>query len=117
MGDDKGLYEMIAENIKKERNRLCISQMELAEKAGISIDTVKSVERGRRAMSLDTYLRIVKALDTTPFNLMNVGQPDSYLYRLAHMMKHCKRNEVDFILFIVEQLIKGQECYLKPETV
>lgn len=55
------IYEIIAENIKRERKRLRISQLVLAEKADVSVDTVKSLESGRRAMSLETYLRIVQA--------------------------------------------------------
>ena len=51
----KNLYGTIAGNIKKERKRLSISQVQLAEKADVSVDTIKSVENGRRAMSLDTY--------------------------------------------------------------
>ena len=60
------IYEIIAENIKRERKRLRISQLVLAEKADVSVDTVKSLESGRRAMSLETYLRIVQALESTP---------------------------------------------------
>ena len=53
------IYEIIAANIRKERIRLGITQAELAERADVSLDTIKSVENGRRAMSLDTYLNIV----------------------------------------------------------
>lgn len=59
MGKREHIYEIIAENIRKERRRLGITQAELAERADVSLDTIKSVENGRRAMSLDTYLNIV----------------------------------------------------------
>lgn len=62
MGKREHIYEIIAENIRKERRRLGITQAELAERADVSLDTIKSVENGRRAMSLDTYLNIVHAL-------------------------------------------------------
>ena len=55
MGKREHIYEIIAENIRKERRRLGITQAELAERADVSLDTIKSVENGRRAMSLDTY--------------------------------------------------------------
>ena len=71
MGREKQLYEVIAENIKKERKKLCMTQGQLAERADLSLDTIKSVEHGRRAMSLDTYLKIVQALNTTPLALMS----------------------------------------------
>ena len=60
MGKREHIYEIIAENIRKERRRLGITQAELAERADVSLDTIKSVENGRRAMSLDTYLNIVR---------------------------------------------------------
>ncbi len=42
-----------------------MSQAQLAEKADVSVDTVKSIESGRSSMSLCTFLRIVEALETT----------------------------------------------------
>ena len=66
MGKREHIYKIIAENIRKERRRLGITQAELAERADVSLDTIKSVENGRRAMSLDTYLNIVHALESSP---------------------------------------------------
>lgn len=40
------------------------------------------------AMSLDTYLKIVKALETTPFALMNKENPDHYTDRFVYMVKN-----------------------------
>lgn len=71
------MYETIAYNIKKERKKQYISQAQLAERADISLDTIKSIEAGRRTMSLGTYLRIVEALETTPSTLMSKEQSDS----------------------------------------
>ena len=44
MGKREHTYEIIAENIRKERRRLGITQAELAERADVSLDTIKSVE-------------------------------------------------------------------------
>lgn len=113
MRNTEELYVVIADNIRKERKRLYFSQGQLAERAEISIDTVKSVENGRRAMSLDTYLKIVQALGTTPLALMNREAAGYYTDRFAYIVKSCSRNEVEFILYMVEQMVKGQACYLK----
>jgi len=112
MRNREHLYEIIALNIKKERKKLCISQGQLAERADVSIDTVKSVENGRRAMSLDTYLKIVQALDTTPLALMSQEHPGEYIDRFICMMDRRNENEIEFVLHMVEQLLKGQDCYL-----
>ena len=83
MGKREHIYEIIAENIRKERRRLGITQAELAERADVSLDTIKSVENGRRAMSLDTYLNIVHALESSPpcWNTDSFSD-SSFTYRL-----------------------------------
>lgn len=48
MGKREHIYKIIAENIRKERRRLGITQAELAERADVSLDTIKSVENGRK---------------------------------------------------------------------
>lgn len=112
MSNGENLYEMIADNIRRERKRLCISQAELAERADVSVDTVKSVEHGRRAMSLDTYLKMVQALETTPLALMSREQPQQYIERFVFMMNRRNKSEIEFALYMVEQLLKGQDSYL-----
>ena len=73
------IYEIIADNIRKERRRLGMTQAELAERADISLDTIKSVENGRRAMSLDTYLNVVNALESSPMVLMSQKHPQKHI--------------------------------------
>ncbi len=41
MGNREHIYEIIAGNIRKERRRLGMTQAELAERADISLDTIK----------------------------------------------------------------------------
>lgn len=107
------LYRIIADNIREERKRLGLTQAELAERADISIDTIKSVEGGRRAMSLDTYLNIVQALETSPLVLMSRKHPEKYLERFAFMMNRRNEKEIEFALYMVEQLLRGQDSYLR----
>lgn len=86
MENRKNLYMVVANNIKRERRRLQLTQMELADRADISVDTVKSIERGRRSMSLDTYLGIVQALETSQSALVNGKQPGKYMERFRYIV-------------------------------
>ena len=113
MSNGEKLYEIIVENIRKERKRLCISQAELAERADVSVDTIKSIENGRRAMSLDTYLRVVQALETTPLALMSQEQSEQYIERFIFMMNRRNEREIEFALHMVEQLMRGQDNYFR----
>ena len=124
MGKREHIYEIIAENIRKierhdpnikgrkERRRLGITQAELAERADVSLDTIKSVENGRRAMSLDTYLNIVHALESSPMVLMSQQHPEKHIERFAFMMNRCDEREIEFALHMIEQILRGQEDYL-----
>ncbi|MDE6052971.1 MAG: helix-turn-helix domain-containing protein [Lachnospiraceae bacterium] len=112
MDSRKDLYKIIADNIKRERERMHITQAELAEKADISVDTVKSIELGRRSMSLDSYLGIVQALETSPYALINSEQSEKYIERFTFMVFKRSESEIEFVLHMVEQLLKGQDCYL-----
>lgn len=112
MGNRENVYKIIAENIRKERRRLGITQAELAERADISLDTIKSVENGRRAMSLDTYLNIVHALESTPMVLMSREHTGKHIERFAFMMNRRNEREIEFALHMVEQLLRGQDNYL-----
>lgn len=106
MGKREHIYEIIAENIRKERRRLGITR------ADVSLDTIKSVENGRRAMSLDTYLNIVHALESSPMVLMSQQHPEKHIERFAFMMNRCDEREIEFALHMIEQILRGQEDYL-----
>jgi transcriptional regulator with XRE-family HTH domain len=71
MWDWENLYKIIANNIKNKRKQLHMSQSQLAEKSGLSLDTIKSAEQGRRTMSLDTFLKIAEALKIAHQELIN----------------------------------------------
>lgn len=107
------LYQTIACNIRERRKQLCYSQAKLAEKADISVDTIKSIESGRRTMNLDTYLKIVDALETTPLGLIKDNAPEEWIDRLLFMTANFSSREINFVLHMVEQLLKGYEDYLK----
>ena len=101
MGKREHIYKIIAENIRKERRRLGITQAELAERADVSLDTIKSVENGRRAMSLDTYLNIVHALESSPTVLMSQQHPEKHIERFSFMMNQCDEREIEFALHMI----------------
>lgn len=96
MSNREKLYQIIAGNIRRGRKWLRISQAELAERANVSVDTIKSVENGRRTMSLDTYLSIVHALGTTPLALMSQEQPEQYIERFIFLMNRRNKREIEF---------------------
>ena len=43
---------------------------------------------------------------------MNRKQSEMYTERFNFMMKQRSEGEIEFVLHMVEQLLKGQDCYL-----
>ena len=60
-------YSLFARNIKLNREKLKMTQEELAEKADISISYIKQIERGKdyKNLSLTIMLKLSKALNVT----------------------------------------------------
>lgn len=61
--DIQNYYDELAKNMRVERAKRKISQLNLATKAGISLDTVNMIERGVGNPTLFTIISIAKALD------------------------------------------------------
>jgi len=57
-----GIREILAQNIKKHRQKLGISQSELAEKAGISTNFMGMIEQRRKFAAPEVLDRIAAAL-------------------------------------------------------
>lgn len=52
----------LAETMKSRRKTLGISQQDLAEMSGVSLATIKDIERGKGNPSLDTVQKILDIL-------------------------------------------------------
>lgn len=55
----------VGRNIRKYRIMQELKQDELAEKAGLSTNYIGMVERGEKIPSLDSFIRIINALDVS----------------------------------------------------
>lgn len=64
-------------------------------------------------MSLDTYLRIVQALKTTPTALLHEESTDDYMERFAYMMLERSKQEMEFALYILGQILNGEDIHLR----
>lgn len=51
----KDIKYIIADNVKLYRKRKNLTQLDLAERSELSLDSIKRVERGQRTMSLDNF--------------------------------------------------------------
>jgi len=62
--------KLVARNVRTFRKKLGLSQEALAERADMHWTFISGVERGRYNLSLDSLVRIAKALEREPFELL-----------------------------------------------
>ena len=66
---------VIADNVRFYRKKANLTQAELAERAELSLDSIKRVEAGKRTMALENFLRLSNALGI-PLTFLLYGQKD-----------------------------------------
>ncbi|MBS6603378.1 MAG: helix-turn-helix transcriptional regulator [Brachyspira sp.] len=71
MTNIENLFTKIAEKIKDERTHRGWSQEKLAQKAGISLLTIGTIERLKNKPSVETLAQIADALDMKLCELLN----------------------------------------------
>jgi len=65
----ESIREVFAKNVKNFREILNYSQERLAEKAGLSVQSIKDIEGCRRWVSDNTLTNLSKALNVSEFQL------------------------------------------------
>ncbi len=58
-------YKRLGKRIREERQRLNLTQAQLAESVDISDTYMGAIERGERSLTLDTLVRLVNRLGVT----------------------------------------------------
>ena len=67
---DDAYRKIVAKNVRKFRQKLGLSQESLAEKAEMHWTFISGVERCKYNISLDSIVRIAKALGRSPYELL-----------------------------------------------
>jgi len=67
---DNAYRKIVAKNVRRFRLKLSLSQEGLAEKADMHWTYVSGVERCKYNISLDSIVRLAKALDRSPYELL-----------------------------------------------
>ena len=100
---------LLGERIRSRRIKLCLSQEALAEKAGISTNTVSRIEGGQMSMGIGTFIKLVQAMGADANDLLGIvpelekEQYQDIFYRISHL----RAGEQEIVLRTVETLVEG----------
>ena len=100
---------LLGEHIRERRIKLCLSQEALAEKAGISANTVSRIEGGQMSMSIGTFIKLVQAMGADANDLLGIvpeageKQYQDIFYHISHL----RAADQKIVLRTVEALVEG----------
>ena len=100
---------MLGERIRSRRMELCMSQEALAEKAGISANTVSRIEGGQMSMTIGIFIKLVQALETDADKMLGIlPEPGRKQYQdIFYRISHLRAGEQKIVLQTIETLVEG----------
>lgn len=104
----KDIKYIIADNVKLYRKKKNLTQFELAEKAELSVDSIKRIEHGSRTMSLENFMRIADALAVPLSYLMyeNLNQIP-ITERILNILNNKNGKQQEYLVHILEEMSVG----------
>lgn len=107
------LRAILSTNIKFYRKRLFLTQEKLAEKTGLSVQTINDIEGCRTWVSDKSLIKIAEALQISPADLLikqednnsnNLNINSSDLYKLKKQIKETFLEDIDSVFSKYVQL-------------
>ena len=107
-------FVLVGKRIREVREGLQISQLKLAEMAGLSVSYISMVENGKRQAGLDSLVRMANGMGVTVDELLNGNQlynPTEYQTDLDLLLSDCSSREKRMIF----ELARAMKEILREE--
>ncbi len=120
MKSQKNVYVLIGKRARQERNRVGLTQEELAEKARIHPSFLGQIERGTKKASLVTIQRIAGALGLSDEQLFCENASNAkdrklseYQQKVLGLMEHLPVNDQKFLYKTTKELYNNSKFHEK----
>jgi transcriptional regulator with XRE-family HTH domain len=114
----KKALSILVDNIRERRRVLRLSQEQLAEKADLSVNYVSKIEVGLKIPSLSTTVRLAKALEMEPSDILAEGAPKEMddAQELGFALRSLPEAEAEFLLSQFRASLKLIRKLLKDKS-
>ena len=105
--DKNSLEYKVGQRIRSVRLSRKMNQSDLAFGANISLPHVSDIERGKKEMQLNTFYRIIEALQVSADEILRPDTPavnQIYSKEFSDLLADCSPTEIEAILKIVGEL-------------
>lgn len=108
----KDIRYIIADNVRLYRKKEKLTQIKLAERAELSLDSIKRIEAGSRTMSLENFLRISEALHV-PLSFLLYEQTEMpELEQIRSILKGRSDKQKKYLLHMLQEMAEGMDKLL-----
>lgn len=104
----------LGNRIRDRRKEIHLSQEKVAEKAGVSTNTISRIEGGQTAMSIEIFMKLVEILDTDANRLlgsMNLQEGDVQCQEIICRIRNLKQGDREIVVKTVKILVEGLRQY------
>lgn len=113
---EKSLTELerIGHRIRDIRNKKGINQAELAERAQLSTPVISDIELGKNNMKIDTFKRIIEALQVSADMVLRPNVPATNnvcSQEISELLSDCSAAELESLVKILKEI---KETMRKP---
>ena len=109
-------YKTIGERIRQIRTQKGMSQAQLAEKAGLSLPVISSIENAHSKVWLITFAKIAESLEVSADDILRLNTPgpsSGYPQEFAELLEGCSPVEAEAIMKIARQMKSSLEAQKK----
>ena len=100
--------KFIAQIIQDSRRKASLTQAQLAENIGISEKHLSKIETGKNFPALDTFIKILNALNLTltDFRLQNLCESNTKKEQLQKIIENSSKKQIDTYTDVISALMK-----------
>jgi len=105
-GERGSAAERVRRRIRELRERHRLTQEELCEAAGVSVDAINRIENGKRRPTLDTVEKIARALGVSTKDLLGADTRSPVLPAVALRLARLLRTEPKHVQDAAEEVVR-----------
>ncbi len=99
----------LGNRIRDRRREIRLSQEKVAEKAGVSTNTISRIEGGQSAMSIEIFIKLVEILDMDANRLLGIvalPEEDRQCQEVLRRIRQLKQRDQAVVMKTVKTLIE-----------
>ena len=102
------LLKEMGERIYAQRKALKLTQEQVAEKMGVSIQMISNLECGKKAIRPENLIKICKILNVSTDYILTGSNSENKFESTTNKLSHLNENELNIINNLIEYMIQSK---------